>query len=485
MHREIFKIIDRRPGDPGYKPLKCLIAPRGTGKTSISSLLVPAIAILLQRFDYIVIIGYNAGDAIEKTEALKYKLVNNELVKALYGDITTEWWSKEEFVVKIGSKLIKVHPRGSQQPVRGRLWLDSRPGLIIVDDLEKAEETESAEQREKKKTWLFADPLNAIDRGLKHRPGEDPPWEILVVGTILHQDSLLINLHESDNWDSTLLEICDDHFVSNAPTFLSNVECRTLYEQLKDDNELDVWYREYRNNPVPSGEDAAFQPRFYKYYSESDSGLNFDPNVESVVIVDPSRTAKFNSAPTGIVGWGIDTENHKLYYRDGISRKMFPEEMYDEIASMITRLDARVLGVEVTGLHEFITHPLKTFLSKRGISVEFIDLHARKGADEKGKRARVRGLVDFYREGMVYHSDAVAGPFEQQLGAFPKAKDWSLMDPSGYIVELLEKGGRYLSFPGTGEFRSAREVERDYRDLEAMYKDLDEYAPLDDFRVFN
>lgn len=487
IHREMFTVMDRKTDDPLYKPLKCVIAPRGVGKTSSSVLLKPSVSICLQDYDYIVIIGHNAGDAIEKTEELKRKLVTSPLIHALYGDIKTKYWAKDEYILDVGGKPIKIHPRGSGQPVRGRLFYDSRPGLVLVDDLEKSQETESEEQRQKRKDWFYGDVLNCIDRGLKHVPGEPPPWEIIVVGTILHQDSLLMNLHESEHWDSVLLEICDDNFVSNAPHFMTNADCKQLYQELKADDQLGTWYKEYRNNPSPTGQDAAFQPKFFNYYRESDFNLNLNPNVESVVIVDPSRTANFSSNPTGIVGVGVDTTNNKLYVRDCISARMHPEQMFDEIARMIKMLQARVLAVEVTGLHEFITHPLKTFLSERGIHVEFMELHARQGANEKGKVARVRALVPFYRQGLVYHNELRCDVLEQQLGAFPTAKEWSVMDPLGYIVEILEKGERYMRFPGDSDLKSRADIEREFQELEAIYANAppESTMPLDDFRVFN
>ena len=484
IHKPIFEIIDRRPGDEGYRPHKLIIAPRGIGKTSICGLLVPTLAIILQRYDYLVVIGYNADDAIEKTEELKRELVSNELIRTLFGEIKTPKWSTKEYVLKIGNKQIKVHPRGSGQPVRGRLFNGSRPGLILIDDLEKSKEVENPEIRREKKDWLHGDVLNCIDRGLIHEAGKDAPWEFLVMGTILHQDSLLISLHESEYWDSVLLEICDDHFNSNAPNFMPDKACKDLYDHMKDDNQLDTWYREYRNNPVPVGDDAAFNESLYKYYDEGQENLNFNLDCENVVIVDPSRTVNMASAPTGIVGIGVDMVRNRIFVRECISKKVYPEEMYELIARTIQKLDARVLAVEITGLHEFITHPLKTFLAKRGIKVEFVELHARQGVSEKGKAARVRSLVDFYRQGIIYHNKQVTAPLEQQLRAFPKAKDWSLMDPFGYIVELLEKGQRYLSFPGQHDFESPRDVEKEFKELERFYEeDPDMWAPLEDFRV--
>ncbi len=261
IHKPMFDVIDKKPGDFGYSPYKCLIAPRGIGKTSVGALLVPTLGAILHRYSYIIIIGYNADDAIEKTEALKAQLISNSMIQDLYGDIkVNDSWTKKEYVIEVAGRKVKIHPRGSGQPVRGRLYGDDRPGLVIVDDLEKTKETESEDLRTEKKAWFYGDVLNCINPRLKHIPGLPAPWEILVVGTILHQDSLLINLHESKNWDSVRLEICDDNFVSNAPNFMNDKECLEKYEFFRDDNQVQTWYNEFRNNPVPSGKDAAFQP---------------------------------------------------------------------------------------------------------------------------------------------------------------------------------------------------------------------------------
>lgn len=472
IHDRIFELIDNSDAQR-----KAIAVPRGLGKTSIVNLLLPAKSILLQEKNYIVPVSLSKDSAVEQTENLKAKLMEHQLVQRLYGDIQGREWSKEKWICEIGSQEIMVRPRGAGTQIRGLLFRDHRPDLIVVDDLEDPEEMDSPSQREKKKKWFYADLLNAVDRG-------SDDWEIIVLGTVLHQDSLLNNLLQSENWESVSLELCDDNFNSNAPNFMSDAEVKALYQRMKEDGELDVFFREYRNNPNITGEDAAFQPKQFKVYDEGDYNLNWNPDVENIVIVDPSRSAQPTANPSGIVGIGTNMNTQRIYVRECVSDRLQPEELYDEIERVINMINADVLAVEVTGLHEFVTHPLRTFLMQRGISIPLVELQAREGRTEKGKTARVRGLVDFYRQGLMRHNDSgVCEPLEQQLLSFPNAKNWSLMDPLGYLPEILEKGGRYLSpTPGETEFDETREeVEQEFSELDDEYYD----EPLTQFRIYD
>jgi hypothetical protein len=205
-----------------------------------------------------------------------------------------------------------------------------------------------------------------------------------------------------------------------------------------------VFAREYRSDPI-SREDATFQQSFFRYYEERDMRLTGNPSVDNIVIVDIARTTKVHSADSAIVGVAVDLKTEAIYVRDIVHGKFHPEEIYDHAINMCLRLGARRLGVEVTGLHEFVTYPLRNELFRRARHIELLELTARGGVTERGKIERVKSLLPFYRQGMIYHNEAISTPLEQQLLSFPKSKRWDIMDAFGYISEILEKGQRYMS----------------------------------------
>jgi hypothetical protein len=136
-------------------------------------------------------------------------------------------------------------------------------------------------------------------------------------------------------------------------------------------------------------------------------------------------------------------------------------------------LGAKVIGIEETGLAEFIKQPIKNEMFRRGKFFELIWLKARGGdSSERGKSKRIRELVPYYRGGYIYHNASCANikMLEQQLLMFPRSALWDIMDATSYIIEMLELGERYFS------------PKEDNEDIEAEFKELDYEKPIEDWR---
>lgn len=472
LHDQIFNIIDNSSSQ-----LLALAAPRGIGKTSINNLLLPAKHALFRLTDYIVPVSASATLAEQQAENLKYELLNNPTITELFGNLKTNNFNKQQWVVNVGGKEICIMPRGAGQQIRGLLFRNSRPGLIVVDDLEDPNNMDSEDQRRKKKEWFYGDLMGSVDKARDD-------WRIIVLGTILHQDSLLINLLDSPHWESVQLSIADrEHleatgeFKSNAPNVMTDKQIRELHSVYVDDGMEDTFFREYMNMPI-SSRSAVFQRDFFRYYEEGELALDLPP-FENGVIVDPAKTTKLQSAESGIIGFAFNPRTQAVYIREAIGAKLHPDELMHEVFAMLDRINARVLGVEVTSLHEFITFPIKNEMGRRGKHYELVELQARAGQNEKGKAQRVKSLAPLYRQGLVYHNKANCKALEQQLLSFPKAKRWDLMDAAGYIVEILEKGQRYMEPWEELDMDPRRAVEREFLDLDGDGME----APLNEFRM--
>lgn len=485
IHKKAFEMINRPPDHPDYNPKKVIVLPRGMGKTSIANLLIPGKRALFQEANYIVPVSASATLAQQQSENLKYKLNNNKIIKNLFGDLKTKIHNKEQWVIRVGgdegdedAREICVMPRGAGQQVRGLLFRDSRPDLFVVDDLEDPENMDSEEQRKKKKEWFFGDLMQAKDN---YAPKGS--WEIIVVGTVLHQDSLVVNLMENPDWQTLDFAICNEDLESNIPEWVGDDWVKEKYNELKRAGEVTTFYREYMNMPSAGGEDSKFQDEMFKDYDPHKVDLDGKPSIENVILVDPARTKNFHSAESAIVGCAIDFENPvqpAIYVRDVVADKFHPDELYDEMFNMANRINAKVLGVEVTGLHEFITFPIKNEIAQRAVNIELMELQARGGHSEDAKTERVGALVPFYRQGQILHNPNCTKKLEAQLMSFPAAKNWDVMDALSYIVELLEKGERYMMPNEVQSMATKEEIEQEYRDLQKEYMD----PPLTNFRVY-
>lgn len=420
LHDEIFKLID-----DDTKQRVVIAAPRGFGKTTINTITHPAKRILFQEKKFIVPVSATATNAVMQGENLKRELLTNTQISKLFGPMKSDVFSKDCWITASGTM---VMPRGAGQQVRGILYGNKRPDLIIVDDLEDAEGVMNPESRQKLKDWFFADLCNCVDRSSKD-------WRIIVIGTILHEDSLLVNLLEDPEWASVRLEICNDDLESNWPDFMSNEEVRKLYEGFKRRNQLDVFYREYRNIAI-STENASFKQEMFKYYEEADLNEN---HITNVVIVDPAKTVQLHSADSAVVVWGVDRTSKKLFFRDCIAGAMYPDELYQNMFDLVARYKARILAVEVTSLNEFIVQPIKNEMRSRSVFPLLVQLNARGKKEE-----RIAWLAPYYRQGYIYHNKTACGKLEQQLLTFPRSKKFDVMDAAAYIVEVMEKEGMYF-----------------------------------------
>lgn len=436
LHDEIFQLVDA-----GH-PKIAVAAPRGIGKTSIVGLALSAKKILFQQARFLAYISQSASSAEMQTENLKHELLANQLVKKLFGSIKAknvvgmdETFSKRAWVAGVGGNAdfsTLVYPRGSGQQVRGILYRNARPDLIIVDDLEDADTIGSDEVRLKRKTWFYADLIKCVSR-------VDTNYQIIYIDTLKHEDSLLEELLQASDWVSVRQELCDDDFNSNAPSMISTEEIKLEAKSHREKGQMDVFYREFRNIPI-SKEDAVFKPGYFRSYDEIELGAGSGlKTLRNVVIVDPAKTVKLHSADSAIVGIGYDQASHKIYVRDIVNGKLYPDELYDEALEMVRRLRATTLAVEVTSLSEFIVQPFKNQMRVKGVFPQWVSLQAR-----AKKEDRIAMLAPYYRQGYVYHNSACCTVLESQLLGFPRSKLWDVMDALAYIVELMEKDSHYF-----------------------------------------
>jgi hypothetical protein len=251
IHYEIEKILVDDRIKQG-----AIIAPRGTGKTTNCLITEPLRRILLADKKFIMNVSATSTLAQAHSEGLKREVLSNEIVRQYWPNLKSSNFTKDCWVTSLGTM---VMPRGAGQQVRGSLTAEgARPDLIICDDLETSEGVRSDEQRLKLKDWFFSDLYYSVDRSSDN-------WKILVIGTLLHDDSLLQNLVNDPEWTTITLSICDEDLKSNWKEFLSDEKVKEIHAYFKSQGNLDIFYREYMGLPM-STEDAVFMEDMFKYY---------------------------------------------------------------------------------------------------------------------------------------------------------------------------------------------------------------------------
>jgi len=359
------------------------------------------------------------------------------MVRKIFGDLSTSIFNKQEWVAKVGGHdgaEVYVRPRGAGQQVRGQNWRGRRPSLIIPDDLEDPENMDNEELRVKKKDWFWNDVMESVD--IYEKP---ITWQIILVNTLLHEDSLAADIINNPDWDVLELEICNDDLKSNIPEWWSDEDIKNKYDEKARQGNIEGFFREFRNKPNVTGDEAPFPKSSFKYYNPSDIDFS-NKDFVSFGIIDPARTANPKSAKSACIFLSINPNTQKVYIRDVINQQFHVDEFYDEVFSFSEMLGINILGVEVTGLGEYALYPVMDEMNKRNLMMRIEELHAKGGTNEKGKKARVRGLSKYYRSGSIYHPDTgVAQGLESQLLSFPNSKYWDAMDALGYLPEMLSR----------------------------------------------
>ena len=466
LHDEMFDMI------ASGAPKICIAAPRGIGKTSSVGLALTGKNILFRLRKFISYVSNSATSSELQTENLKMELAANQNIRKMFGSVKAK--ADRDFSETFSRKAwvafdTLIFPRGSGQQVRGILYRDARPDLIIIDDLENTESVANEELRIKLKQWFFADLMKCVSRYSKD-------WQVIYIDTLKHEDALLQDLLDSPDWLSTRLELCDDEYHSNAPEFISDEEVRAEADEHRRLGLLDVFYREYRNMPI-SLEDATFKADKFKYYTEGvelhceEPRKDEEPKIEKVssfglinlVIIDPAKTVKVQSADTAIIGVGVERAGHKIFFRDCVAGKMYPDEILSEAFDMVARMKSFILAVEVTSLHQWISQPIVNEMRVRNVHAQYIELKAIGKKEE-----RIAHLAPYYRLGYIYHNRAVCTKLESQLIGFPRSKLWDVMDAFGYVPKLLDDLAIYFDPDGHED-----------QDPEDLYKELEDEPAID------
>jgi len=446
LHDQIFELLNS-----GHKKI-VIAAPRGIGKTSIARTLAMR-AILFRLSNFIVYLSNSATSAEMQTENIKRDLLSNQQVKYIFGNIKEsidkvtsidESFSKSAWSAYGNTYIL---PRGAGQQVRGLNWSNYRPDLIIIDDLENKDEIQSKENRDKLKSWFWSDLMKT-----ESRYGRE--CSFIYIDTIKHEDSLLVDLLNSPQWKSLQLSICDDNYNSYDENYMTTAEIKEEVEEHRRLGTLDLFYMERRNIPIAK-EDAVFKQSYFKYFEDlGDSlkviGLNGEVeeirtyNLTHITIVDPAKTVKLQNAETCVITMAVDRTSRKIFDREIVSRRMYPDEIYDEMFRQVKQFNSFILGYETTGLSEFISQPIESECRVRNIHPMLMELTARRGIGERGKIERIATLAPLYRLGYMYHNKNNCGVLEGQLLGFPRSKLWDVMDAKAYITYIMDKHAVYF-----------------------------------------
>ena len=166
-------------------------APRGHAKSTISSLILPLWCVVGDQRRFIALVSDTTEQAADFLEFIKAELDANQRLIEDFPKACGEGrvWKAGQAITRNN---VRIKCWGKRKAMRGARHGSVRPDLIVCDDLEGDENVDSPGQRAKDREWFFKALMKIGSRSTV----------TLVVGTLLHYDSLLAQLLRRPGWTS-------------------------------------------------------------------------------------------------------------------------------------------------------------------------------------------------------------------------------------------------------------------------------------------
>ena len=281
-----------------------VVAFRGSGKSTMVTTAYPIWAILgKQQKKFCMIFCQTRIQAKQHMMNIKNELEGNDLLKKDLGPFqeeSDEWGSYSLVFNKSGARITVA---STEQSIRGSRHNEHRPDLIICDDVEDVQSTKTREGRDKTYQWLYGEVIPAGDRKTR----------LIIVGNLLHEDSLLMRIKEDiENKRSRGV-------FKQYPLLDAEDNCLWLgkYPEAKDIEEQKMsvaseisWQREYLLRIIPS-DDQVIYPEWIQFYDEL-PGTKHKAYRGTYAGVDLAISTKDSADYTAIVSAHVYSRREKM-----------------------------------------------------------------------------------------------------------------------------------------------------------------------------
>jgi len=393
-------ICERYPGmikksiETGDGDKEADAAPRGNAKSTWVDLVLALWATAFRHRHFILIVSDTASQAEDFVQFLKAEIEVNERLAQDFPKLVGQGpiWRADTIITRNG---VKIRGVGAGQKLRGMRHGSKRPDLVICDDLENDEAVESPDQRKKMERWFFKALMKI---GQKNTV-------FIVLGTILHYDSLLNNLLNKPGWkgkkfkavikysESKLWERWEEIFVNisigkeeaevAADTFfnvhkeemLKGIE--VLWPEVEDYYYLmkmrisdgPAYFESEKQNEPINPEDAVFLEEWFVDWEDGDVDLTGIPHGGAC---DPSLGKRNKRGdPSAIMGGRM---KDRILYLDiaDIERRQ-PDKITTDILAHHSRDPFDKLKMETVQFQEFFAREFEKVAHEKNLTVNVDD----------------------------------------------------------------------------------------------------------------
>lgn len=418
-----------------------IIAPRGISKTT----LVNANNVrdtVHENIDFLVYLSETATHAEQQLDNVSRELVSNFRIQAVYGNKKPERSAPEHWTSKLiettDGVVIAAKGRGGQ--VRGMNHMGKRPSRIIFDDVEDKISVKTDEQRSQALSWLKADVEPALPQ-----IGDDR-GELIGLGTIIHHDSMLVNLSRDPEWVVVRLGCVDPDGDMLWDRYMTKAQYSKKRQSFVRLGKLAEFNMEYQSSTKSEGDNAKFAGPFV-----------YVPKVRSDfvgvgLVCDPAISEKKGSdfCSFGVVGMNDKGMMHVLDFYAEVG--MSPRQQVDKFFELHFRWEPTKHGVEAVAYQKALIHLLREEMFRKGkqfgpksyFHIEPI-LHGKTGKIERVEGILsprfAAGYVTLQRRFPILEEQLLDWPNAKKDGPDVIAMTVSLLDPYAALALEAEDDG--------------------------------------------
>ncbi len=273
---------------------------RGSAKSTFAGLALPLWAALENKAKFIIPI--NETDEVVKLTIsnIRQELESNELIVADYGQLIANKISATKFTESnvLLANGCRILGRSRGQKIRGLRHMQYRPDLVIIDDPEEREKVQKKEYRDKTEQWLRGDVIPSI---------EESKARLVVIGNVLHTDSLMARLKADEIFTHRDYPLIDK---SGRCLWTGKYPNEAALKKQEAKVGRIAWMREYLLKVVPP-DDQEVKEEWIQYYDKLPKDSAGKGGVGIDLAISKKETADFTSMVSGILS--LDNGLPKIY----------------------------------------------------------------------------------------------------------------------------------------------------------------------------
>lgn len=396
---------------------------RESAKTTFAKLFIVWL-IAYKKKKYINVDSFDKENAERILFDVAFELTNNRKINADFPTLFSKKRGIEEikqnrinnFVTENG---IRVEAHSTQESVRGRIHLDQRPDILILDDIETNKTKESEAY-----TKQVRDHISEAMAGMS------PDGVMLYLGNYISEYGNIQNLIDRAKTDEKLRirnvpVIIDGKPAWEAKYAMTDEEAKLTGKVSIEDKQRQlgslVFSYEMMNKPIDEMM-AEFKSQYAQYATEEEVKKL---ETSCFVTIDSAVSEKDSSDYTGVTINRVSKEN-KWYIRT-YRLKVNSKELIDHLFYLKDTYNPQMIGLEETTFTIAIQPFMEEEMRKRNKFFTITPLKHR----AQHKEARIRGLIPRWESRSVF---LVGDNLEllDEMRVFPNGEHDDVLDSFGY-----------------------------------------------------